>query len=201
MNVHKILFPVLLVVGITECSLLNLRAAGWSLGPEGERALQMAFGTPAGPAMPEASAAPGADSTSIPDRPVPDEPVAEAAGPSASASASAAVDSDTAPPGNQIPFRPRSALFEPKARTLMFEIARELKKDPDRKLRLVGHSDTTTDRDRADGIGERRARGVYDFIIQLDVSPSQLQFEVADPTTSDDPATSARHRGVDLIWE
>ncbi len=191
MKAHHLLFPFLLIIGIGECVALNLVAG---------RGESSARGCPEAPKCPNADASVDVTVESAGPKLAP---------PSASASA-APEDNDSndalavAPPPQdaiQLPFAPQSALFENHARREMFKIARAMKDDPDKKLKLIGHSDVTTDGDRAAELSERRAKSCRDFIVQLGVSRSRVSYEARPPSKSTNTAESGRHRAVTAIWQ
>jgi outer membrane protein OmpA-like peptidoglycan-associated protein len=192
MKAHQVLLPVLLVVGAGQCLALNLIA--------GRAGRTVTADCPEPPACPSAATAAPAG--------VDGKPTGSARqGVSKVAADDAEGQSDTAappppPPGAiQLPFAPQSALFDPSARREMFKIARAMKDDPSKKIKLIGHSDLVTDGERAPGIGQRRAKSCHDFIVQLGVENPRVSYEVRPPSKSTNAAEGGRYRAVTAIWE
>jgi outer membrane protein OmpA-like peptidoglycan-associated protein len=100
-------------------------------------------------------------------------------------------------------FAPRSATFEVETRQTIFRLARRMKKEPELKLKLVGYSDRTTDGKYAEKLGERRAKNVRDFLVQLGITADRISFAAHPPTTTTNlnDHQAAHHRRVEAILQ
>jgi len=198
MKAHHVLFPILLVVGVGECAALNMVA--------GRTTTAAATECPEPPKCPPSTPAsatprePGTASGTTRDEGVaapPPKPSANTAAPDGDEPAG------NAPPPDAIrlPFAPQSALFDPNARREMFKIARAMKDDPNKKIKLIGNSDLETDGDRAESLPERRAKSCHDFIIQLGVERDRVSYETRPPSKSTSAAESGQNRAVTALWQ
>jgi outer membrane protein OmpA-like peptidoglycan-associated protein len=197
MKAHHVLFPILLIVGIGECVALNMVAG--RAGPAGAAECPEAPPCPAASPADTSPPAEGAASATASAQP---SPPASASAPDAEGAEQTSAGSAAPPPGAvQLPFAPQSALFEPNARSEMFKIARAMKDDPAKKIKLIGHSDLVSDGDRAESLPERRARSCHDFIVQLGIENDRVSYEARPPSQSTTAAESGQHRAVTAIWQ
>lgn len=100
------------------------------------------------------------------------------------------VGAEAPAPTASLRFPRRSVRFEPAARRAIFALVRELKTEPTRRVRLVGHADTGSDGPDAESLPGRRAEGVRQFMITLGVTAERIEASAAPVTDGDEARRS-----------
>lgn len=100
-------------------------------------------------------------------------------------------------------FATNSSTVSEASKNALLNFSNNLKANPETNVRIIGHTDNTGRVDYNQTLSEKRAKSVYDYIIQNGVSTNRLIYEgkgvhepVADNTT---PAGRALNRRVEIF--
>jgi outer membrane protein OmpA-like peptidoglycan-associated protein len=74
-------------------------------------------------------------------------------------------------------FEFNSASISEESKTEIMKVAQFIKDNPGVKLSIEGHTDDQGSYDYNMSLSERRAKAVYDFLINADISPESLTFK------------------------
>ena len=74
-------------------------------------------------------------------------------------------------------FATNSSTVSAASKSALRDLARNLEKNPDTDLRIVGHTDNTGRVDYNQSLSERRARSVYDYLLDQGVSSRRMVYE------------------------
>lgn len=100
-------------------------------------------------------------------------------------------------------FETDSAKLSPGAGDLVGRIAEVMKKSPNLKLSVVGHTDSTGDYNYNVQLSERRARAFADALVKEGVAANRLTAVGVGPqspvATNDTPEGRAQNRRVELV--
>ena len=77
---------------------------------------------------------------------------------------------------NNIFFELNSASLTEESKTELLKISRFLKENPGVKIKIAGHTDDLGSDEYNQQLSERRAKAVYDFLINLEISPVSLTY-------------------------
>ena len=95
------------------------------------------------------------------------------------------------------------AEFKPEDRDTLTYHARDLAANPSKRLRLEGHADERGTREYNLALGERRANGIFNYLIVNGASRSQLEVvsygEERPSATGQSEQAYARNRRVELV--
>ena len=96
-------------------------------------------------------------------------------------------------------FATNSSTVSDASKSALRNFAANLEKNPDTDLKIVGHTDNTGQVDYNQTLSERRAKSVYDYLIEQGVSSRRMVFEgkgihqpVADNNTADGRSKNRR---------
>ena len=100
-------------------------------------------------------------------------------------------------------FATNSSTVSDASKSALRDLARNLEKNPDTDLRIVGHTDNTGRVDYNQHLSERRAQSVYSYLIDQGVSSRRMVFEgkgIHQPVASNNTAAGrAQNRRVEIL--
>ena len=100
-------------------------------------------------------------------------------------------------------FATNSSTVSAASKSALRDLARNLEKNPDTDLRIVGHTDNTGRVDYNQSLSERRARSVYDYLLDQGVSSRRMVYEgkgIHQPVASNNTAEGrAQNRRVEVL--
>lgn len=100
-------------------------------------------------------------------------------------------------------FATNSSTLSAASMSALRNFAASLKANPDTDIRIIGYTDNTGKVDYNQLLSEKRAKSVYDYLMQQGVSSDRMQYEgrgVHDPiATNDTPEGRALNRRVEIV--
>ena len=100
-------------------------------------------------------------------------------------------------------FATNSSTVSAASKSALRDLARNLEKNPDTDLRIVGHTDNTGRVDYNQSLSERRARSVYDYLLDQGVSSRRMVYEgkgIHQPVASNNTVEGrAQNRRVEVL--
>lgn len=100
-------------------------------------------------------------------------------------------------------FATNSSTLSEASKSALRNFATSLKQNPDTDIKIIGFTDNTGKVDYNQLLSEKRARSVYDYLMQQGVSSDRMSYEgrgVHDPVASNDtPEGRALNRRVEIV--
>ena len=100
-------------------------------------------------------------------------------------------------------FATNSSTVSAASKSALRDLARNLEKNPDTDLRIVGHTDNTGRVDYNQSLSERRAKSVYDYLLDQGVSSRRMVYEgkgIHQPVASNNTVEGrAQNRRVEVL--
>lgn len=100
-------------------------------------------------------------------------------------------------------FATNSSTVSEASKTALRNFAANLQKNPDTDLKIVGHTDNTGQVDYNQTLSEKRAKGVYDYLMEQGVSSRRMIFEgkgIHQPVASNSTVEGrAKNRRVEIL--